>query len=454
MKIALIGSGIAGLGAAWLLHEDHEIVVYEKQGRIGGHSNTVDAPKADGSGVIPVDTGFIVYNEATYPNLIALFDRLGVATEMSNMSFAVSIDGGRLEYSGDGLSGLFAQRRNALRPDHYRMIADILRFYKHAPIAADDALAPDRTLRCYLDAEGYSRAFVDDHLLPMAAAIWSASPGDIAGFPLRSFLSFFRNHGLLERDFAARPQWYTVTGGSRAYVDRLTAPFRDRIRVGTGAVAVTRTPTGVIVRDSGGGEERFDQIVLASHTDESLGLLTDPSPEERAVLGGIRYADNTAYLHRDSGLMPRRRRAWASWNYLADRRTPGPAAQAASVTYWMNLLQNIDRAEPLFVSLNPPAAPRDETVIAEFTYGHPQFDRASAAAQAALGDIQGLRRTWYCGAWAGYGFHEDGLSSGLAVAEAIAERFGGRHRPWPAGDVSPAGLQATPRASLLTEAAE
>lgn len=454
MKIALIGSGIAGMGAAWLLHRDHEIVVYEKQDRIGGHSNTVDVPTLDGSGMIPVDTGFIVYNEATYPNLIALFKVLGIQTSLSNMSFAVSIDDGKLEYNGEGLKGLFAQPRNLVRPSHYRMIADVLRFYKHAPADADGAANPDLTVGRYLAEQGYSRAFIEDHLLPMAAAIWSATSEEIAQFPLRSFLSFFRNHGLLELDFQARPQWYTVDGGSREYVSRLTAPFRDRVRLNTPVVGVTRTPAGVIVHDSQGGEERFDQIILASHTDESLRLLSDPSPEERAILGGIRYADNLAYLHRDPSLMPKRRAAWASWNYMANRGQSQDGGQSVSVTYWMNQLQNIDPKEPLFVSLNPLSPPQPDRVLRTVTYAHPQFDQGSAAAQSALGNIQGLRRTWYCGAWAGYGFHEDGLSSGLAVAEAIAQRFGGRRRPWISQDVSPAGINATPRDPLLTEAAE
>lgn len=437
MKIAIVGTGIAGLGAAFALHRKHELVVYEQAGWIGGHSNTIDVPGRRPGDSVPVDTGFIVFNERTYPNLLALFAHLRVPYELSNMSFSVSTTDGRLEYSGDGLLSLFAQRRNLLRPGHYAMLLDLLRFYRQAPSLIDLPCSAAMTLGEYLESERFGRAFVEDHLLPMGAAIWSSSIAEMMRFPARSFVRFFDNHGLLL--LKDRPLWYTVSGGSREYVARLTAPFRERIRARCPVVAVTRVADGVTVRSADGHAERFDQVVLATHGDQALTLLADADEQERAVLGGFRYHANRAVLHTDPGLMPRRRRAWASWNYRSRRTIDGEPV--ASVTYWMNRLQNIDEAVPLFVSLNPIGEPADGTVLAEFDYDHPQFDAAAIAAQGKLGAIQGRNGVWFCGSYCGYGFHEDGLASGLAVAEAL-----GCPRPWTvAREMSPAAEAARPR---------
>ena len=436
MKIAIVGGGIAGLGAAWLLSQRYDVTLYEANGYPGGHSNTVTVPTR--AGPIPVDTGFIVYNAPNYPNLTRLFDHLGVATEASTMSFAASLDDGRFEYAGS-LGGLFAQRSNLLRPRLWRLLLDVLRFYREAPHLLDaEPASPgndEPTLGDFLAARGYAEPFVRDHLLPMAAAIWSGDPDDMRAFPLRTFIRFFQNHGLLQ--LADRPQWRTVTGGSREYVRRLTAPFRSRIRLNRPVAAVTRMLHGVLVRSEDGTVERFDQVVLATHGDQALAILgRDATPAERVVLGRFGYSSNRAILHQDPRLMPRRRAVWSSWNYIGGR------TGAVSVTYWMNRLQNLDPAHPLFVSLNPVAEPDPSTVLAGFTYQHPQFDSHAIAAQRRLPDIQGQDRTWFCGSYCGYGFHEDALQSGLAVAAAL-----GAPAPW-ADEVTPmtpAAVHATPR---------
>lgn len=432
MKIAVVGTGIAGLSAAWLLSERHEVTVFEQERRIGGHSNTVEAPRADGSGTVPVDTGFIVFNRATYPNLCALFDRLGVPTVSSDMSFGVSIDGGRLEYAADGL---FAQKRNLLNPRFMLMLRDIVRFYREAPGALTDPAADGLTLGDWLRSRRYGEAFVRDHLLPMGAAIWSAPIGEMMGFPVRSFVRFFKNHGLLQIE--DRPPWYTVAGGSREYVRRLSAPLAGRIRTGEPVLGVRRTALGVEIRTPD-GLQTFDEVVLACHSDEALRMLEDASADERAVLSAVRYQPNRAILHRDVSQMPRRRKAWASWNYLAD----GVREQGArvAVTYWMNRLQSLDPADPLFVTLNPVRPVDPASIVTTVDYAHPMFDTAAVAAQDRLPSVQGRDRVWFCGAWCGFGFHEDGLSSGLAVAEAL----GGVRRPWAITEVSPAGRNATP----------
>jgi len=450
VRIAVIGSGIAGLGCAWLLDRaGHDVVVYESQARAGGHANTVDAPRPDGAGTVAVDTGFIVFNDRTYPNLCALFDAVGVASRASSMSFAVSARDGGLEYSGSGLAGLFAQRRNLARPRHWRMIRDVLRFYREAPALLDGRGSPadGPTLGDYLAEGGYGRAFVDDHLLPMGAAIWSAPVAEMMRFPAASFVRFFANHGLLS--LSDRPCWRTVIGGSRAYVAALTAPLRDRLRLGAGAAAVGRRADGVLVRDGDGQADVFDHAVLACHADEALALIAAPTPAEGEILGAFRFEANRAVLHADPALMPRRRRAWASWNYLTARGDGAAAQTKTSVTYWMNGLQGIDPDVPLFVSLNPLREPDPARTVAAFDYAHPQFDAHAIAAQRRLGEIQGADRLWFCGAWCGYGFHEDGLSAGLAVAEALGAR-----RPWRVAEVSPAGRHAAPGASAVLDAAE
>lgn len=435
MRIAIVGSGISGLGAAWLLHQRHEITIYEKEPRIGGHANTVEADFGDVR--IPVDTGFIVFNDRNYPNLRGLFGQIDVPYRNSEMSFAVSIDDGRLEYGGGSLPQLFAQKRNLLRPRFVRMVRDILRFFREAP-ALLEGDAGALSLGEYLKRNGYSDGFLYDHLLPMAAAIWSCPVETMLEFPAASFARFFHNHGLLTVN--DRPQWMTVTGGSREYVRRLTAPFADRFRLGNAAVSVRRVPGGVMVRGADGEETLFDQVILASHADQSLALLADADAAERGILGRFRYQPNEAVLHRDPALMPQRRAVWSSWNYLAEGEDYD---REVAVTYWMNLLQGIAPACPLFVTLNPIRQPDPDKVFARISYSHPVFDGPAMQAQKELNRIQGTRGLWFCGAWGGYGFHEDGLKSGVAVARAL-----GAEVPWQT-EVQPAGNPASGAAPLL-----
>ena len=420
MRVAVIGAGISGLGAAWALRSRHTVTLYEAAGRLGGHSNTVEA--AAGGRAIPVDTGFIVYNETNYPNLVQLFCALEVATEPSDMSFAVSIGDGALEYSGTNLAGLIAQKRNLVRPRFWRMVGDTLRFYRAARALLAQREPPDITLGAFLRQGNYSAGFLDDHLLPMGAAIWSTPVAEMLEFPLLSFARFLNNHGLLQ--LTDRPRWRTVTGGSREYVARIARALGpDAIRP-IAATRIRRLPDSVELRDAAGEARRYDQVVLACHADQALGLLADADPAERRLLGAFRFQTNRAVLHGDEALMPRRRAVWASWNYLARDRAAARSG-AVAVTYWMNRLQNLDPAVPLFVTLNPPVEPGAALVHGVFDYEHPMYDLAAMRAQAEIATIQGTRRTWFAGAWLGYGFHEDGLSSGLAVARAL-----GAPAPW------------------------
>ena len=416
-NIAVIGSGIAGMSAAWLLSQRHDVTVYEKNGRLGGHSNTVIVNTS--LGATPVDTGFIVFNDVTYPNLVALFEHLGVPTKASDMSFGVSLNGGRTEYSSVGASAFLAGGRNLMSPRFWSMTLDLLRFYRHAPLellgARDDLIS----LGEYLERRGYGDAFQRDHLLPQAAAIWSASMAEIHHYPACAFVRFFENHGLLK--LKGRPAWRTVEGGSRVYVEKLTAPYADRVRLNTGAVSVKRDAGGAWVRDARGNAERFDDVVIAAHADEALAMLEDANTEERALLGAFRYAKNRAVLHTDRTLMPRREPLWASWNYVGDNPDGG-----CVVSYWMNKLQRLQCRENIFLTLNPRVMPRPETVLYETAYDHPLFDAAAIRAQEKLWSLQGVRNTWFCGAHFGAGFHEDGLQAGLAVAEQL----GGVRRPW------------------------
>jgi len=419
LKVAIVGTGISGLSTAWLLSQRHDVTVYERADRVGGHSNTILA--SVGARSIPVDTGFIVFNRRTYPNLTALFELLKVPTQVSNMSFGVSMDDGALEYSGSGISGVFGQPRNLIRPRFWSMLADLVRFYRHAAI--DTNLIDDKTLSLgeYLRMGKYGEAFRDDHLLPMASAIWSASPAEMLSYPAAAFIRFHDNHGLLQ--LKQRPAWETVVGGSRNYVDRLTETFADQIKLDTGVREVHRTNNEVIVTDSKGHSERYDHVVLASHADQSLKMLSDPSPKERNLLGAFRYSRNLAVLHTDDTFMPKRRAVWSSWNHIGSRNA---VRDGVCVTYWMNRLQNIESEKPLFVTLNPSRSPRAGTLLYSEVYDHPIFDAKAIAAQQRLWLLQGDRNTWFCGAYFGAGFHEDGLQAGLAVAEQL----GDVRRPW------------------------
>ncbi|ANH07763.1 NAD(P)/FAD-dependent oxidoreductase [Shinella sp. HZN7] len=417
LKIAVVGTGIAGLSAAWLLSKRHDVTVFEADGRIGGHCHTVDAGDA------PVDTGFIVYNEMTYPNLTALFRHLDVPTKASDMSFAVSMDDGLLEYSGTSLAGLFAQRRNLASPRFWSMLHDLVRFYREAPEGVRD-LDPSASLDDYLNGAGFGTAFREDHLYPMAAAIWSTPALEIGNYPAVSFVRFCENHGLLK--FFRRPVWRTVDGGSRAYVARLTAPFRDRIRTNAPVKAIRRVNGAVEITVPGAEPEWFDHVVIGTHADHALALLADRSEREAEVLGAFSYGLNETVLHSDGSLMPRRGRVWASWNYLARSGRAGAERRKPCVTYWMNRLQGIASEHPLFVTLSPLHAPAQDKVIWRGVYQHPLFNGATLAAQRRLWSLQGQSNTWFCGSYFGSGFHEDAIQAGLAVGETL----GGVDRPW------------------------
>lgn len=416
MKIAVVGAGVAGLGAAWLLSRRHEVTVFEREDRFGGHSCTVEVGTQDGA--IPVDVGFIVFNQRNYPNLVALFEHLGVPTEESNMSFAVSVDGGRFEYASS-YAGFLAQRLNAVRPSFLRMTRDILRFNRLAPLLLERCEDLDYTIGDFLDEARLGETFRDRYLLPMAACIWSTPLGRMLDYPAQTLARFFANHGLL----TVGPQlsWRTVSGGSRSYVERIVAPVRSRARLASPARQVRRTPEGVEVRDDGGWR-RFDKIVLACHADQTLGLLADADPSEHDVLGCFAYSRNEIWLHQDASLMPRRRSVWSSWNYVAS----GAASQSnVSVTYWMNRLQNLRTTTDLFVSVNPERPPAGGSVLRRLEFEHPMYDAAAIRAQRRLHALQGVRNTYFCGSYCGYGFHEDALSAGLDVAEQL-----GVARPW------------------------
>ncbi len=433
LRIAVIGSGISGASAAWLLSKTHDVTLYEANDRPGGHTNTVTMD-VDGTNV-PVDTGFICYNSVSYPNLVALFDHLDVPSHDTTMSFAASLGGGSYEYSGGTYFGMLAQPTNAFRLSHWRMVKDILRFFREAPKDAP-GLSDEMTLAHYLAANDYSAAFTDRHLMPMAAAIWSSRTDDMTNYPAKAFIRFFANHGLLQVE--GRPKWSTVLGGSKVYHDRLLADGDMRVRTGTLIRSVKRDAGGVSVNG-----ERYDHIVIATHADEALALLADPSADETNLLGTFAYSDNTAVLHRDARLMPKRKMAWASWNYVEPDGGSEPA-----LTYWMNSLQKLATKENVFVSLNPPADMQIEGEAGRYEYQHPIFDSAALEAQRHLWSLQGVNRTWFCGAHFGAGFHEDGLQSGLAVAEQL----GGTRRPWKVANES--GRIHVGPVNVMAEAAE
>jgi predicted NAD/FAD-binding protein len=413
-RIAVIGGGITGLVAAWLLRDAFDVTLFEAEPRAGGHADT-QTPVLDGVQV-PVDTGFIVFNNLNYPNLVGFFTALGVAAHDSNMSFGVSKNGGAFEYAGGELKQLFAQPSNVLRPAFWRMVRDILRFNKSAPALLETA--SKLSLGAYLEEQEYSAGFVDDYILPMGAAIWSGSVEGMKAFPARSFIRFFVNHGLLK--ISGRPQWRTVTGGSKVYVARV---LRDLTRVVFAAVTRVRREPDLVVVETTGDVRNFDQVVFCCHADQALAMLQDPAREERKILGAIRFQDNLAVLHQDANLMPRRKLAWSSWNYLSQDRADH--ASGVCLTYWMNLLQGMKTRLPLLVSLNPNLPIDEGKVLLRKTYRHPQFDAAAVAAQEALPGIQGKERLWFAGAWTGWGFHEDGIASAVRVANGL-----GVKAPW------------------------
>jgi predicted NAD/FAD-binding protein len=415
VRIAIVGSGIAGLGSAWLLQQrGHAVTLFEADARLGGHTHTVDVT-LDGV-TAPVDTGFLVFNDRTYPHLIALFDELGVASTASEMSFSVRVDERRLEWAGTSLASLFAQPGNALRPAFWRMLADIARFNRETTRMIEADAVWSISLGEFLDHGRYCASFRDWYLLPMAAAIWSSPKRDILDFPLPTFIRFCHNHGLLQ--IADRPQWRTVVGGARTYVARIAARLAD-VRVATPVDRVRRTARGVDVT-AAGRTEHFDEAVLACHSDQALRLLQDPSAHERGLLGSVRYQPNRVVLHTDARLLPRARRAWAAWNYLAVADARGGSERPVAVSYLINRLQPLPFRSPVIVTLNPPFAPDPAKVMAEFEYSHPLLDADALQAQRSLAALQGQRHTWYAGAWLGYGFHEDGLKSAHAVVAGIA----------------------------------
>lgn len=410
-KIAVIGSGISGLSAAWHLSRTHDVELFESADRLGGHAHTRSVRVGGHS--VDVDTGFIVYNPRNYPNFTALLDHLGVETAPSDMSFAASLDDGGFEYSSNP-AGLFAQKRNLLRPRMWQMLSDLLRLYRRAK--DQDLLEDTRTLDEFLRDEGYSTSFREDHILPMCAAIWSSPSDQMRHYPARTFFRFFNNHGLLQ--LTERPAWRTIKGGSHNYVRALHAAFKGNTHLSTPVISVDRSVAGVHLQLSDGSRPRYDEVVFATHSDQALKLLKDPSRQELDILDRIRYRPNTAVLHTDTRLMPKKRTAWASWNYLQSRAAEDGQTDI-SLTYWMNALQPLPTSQPVLVTLNPQQEIREEAILAVDDYDHPLFDQAAVEAQEDLVQIQGEGGVWYAGAWMGSGFHEDGLQAGLAVAEAI-----------------------------------
>lgn len=409
MKIAVIGSGISGLSAAWILSSKHNVTLFEAEDRLGGHTNTVDVT-LDGT-THPVDTGFLVFNDRTYPNLVQLLELLGVRSATSDMSFSFRMENNGLEWAGTNLASVFAQKRNLLRPNFLRMVKEIVRFNRETTALMKIEPAINGTLAEYLDENGYSDAFRNWYLLPMAAAIWSSPMQRILAFPLKTFLRFCLNHGLLQVN--DRPQWRTVIGGGREYVRRMAQTIAD-IRLDTAVKKIVRSDNGVEIHAGRGGCERFDHVILATHSDQALALLADSDDDEQTLLGAIKYQPNHAILHTDASFLPRRRVAHAAWNFHAGYGEP--ADRPVAVTYLINKLQPLPFSQPVMVTLNPHREPNAQNIIKRLVYAHPLFDEAAIKAQKKIETIQGRRNTWFCGAWTRYGFHEDGLMSGLHVA--------------------------------------
>tara|TARA_R110002096_G_scaffold257381_1_gene450759 strand:+ start:78781 stop:80148 length:1368 start_codon:yes stop_codon:yes gene_type:complete len=418
-KVAIIGAGISGLSAAWLLSKKHDVTVFEADKHFGGHANTVTAVTPDGA--IPVDTGFIVCNDRNYTNFLELLNKLKISPHPTEMSFGVSMDKGSFEYAGSSdLRSLFAQRRNLVRPRFWRLVRSIMRFYEESSkINPQDA--ENITLRHYLEQQQYDGAFLRDHILPMAAAVWSTPSSKVGDFPLTSFLRFCKNHGLLQ--VKDRPQWFTIPGGSREYVSEIVKQTDARFEINTPIKSVRRTANGVLVTVAGKDCEKFDNILIATHANTALEMLKDADPLEKSILSAFKYARNEAVLHSDVRFMPKRKRAWSSWNYMQNDSSD---ENSLSVTYWMNKLQPLDTETPLFVTLNPHIELNGELVHYRKDYDHPIFDLSTLEAQKQLLNIMGHRNVWYAGAHFGYGFHEDGLQSGLFAAEQLGEV----NRPW------------------------
>jgi len=405
-RIAIIGSGITGLGAAYALKDSADITVFEAGDRAGGHAHTVDVDY-DGT-PMAVDVGFIVYNGLNYPNLIGFFEDLGVQTESSDMSFAVANPEG-FEWSST-LRGLFAQKRNLFRPRFHKFWRTILRFNDLARSELAAGKIDNVSLGTWLQTHGFEQDFLDNYILPMGGAIWSTPEAEMLDYPARSFFQFFENHRLMHKE---RPKWRTVSGGSRSYVNKMVSVLGDRLKLNTPIQHVTPTSGGTLITTKDGQTQTFDQVILATHSDTSLAILDDTYEDRKFLLRSVRYSSNDIYLHRDPSLMPSRKAAWASWNVL---KQAGPDI---CLTYWMNLLQNLPQDKPLFVTLNPDTPPREDLTFARFNKAHPQFDGPAEAAVRELKRVQGQNGIWLAGAWTGSGFHEDGLKSGLSCALAL-----------------------------------
>ena len=413
-RVAVVGSGIAGLASAWLLRQDpsYEVTLFEADERLGGHANTVDVT-LEGQ-TYPVDTGFLVFNDRTYPNLIALFKHLGVPSVESEMTFAVSLKNPDLEWAGSNLFTLFGQKRNLLRKDFWAMLGDMLRFNRESGAWLQANPGDESSLRDFLERGRYAKSFSDWYLLPMAAAIWSCPTEQMLDMPLLTFVRFCQNHGLLQ--VFDRPLWRTVQGGSRTYVNKIAAQLDD-VRLGCPVTGIERFGDGLLVRHAQGAEA-FDQVVMACHSDQALRLLAEAAtPAQRRVLASVRYQPNRAVLHTDERLLPRNKRLWSAWNYFAGHGEPG--VQPVGVSYLINRLQPLPFAAPVVVTLNPVEEPDPGKVLASFEYDHPIFDRQAIEAQTQLAQVQGERGIWLAGAWGGYGFHEDGLNSALRVANGM-----------------------------------
>lgn len=412
-KIAVIGSGISGMSAAYLLSATNDVTLFEKQPVIGGHTRTrvVEIRGRE----IPVDTGFIVFNHVNYPELVGMFRHLGIATQKSDMTFGFTMQNGAFEWGAENLNAVFAQRSNLLNPAFYGMIRDVMRFFKHAPRCLEQPTQV--SLGELVQQLSLGARFRDRFIIPMGAAIWSCPAEKMLDFPAQTFVQFFKNHGLLS--LTGQHQWYTVSGGSQNYVKEIIRPLRDNVHVNKGIRKVWNESGSAMLETLGGEKHMYDHIVLASHADHSLAMLADATAEEKRILGAFTYQKNRAFLHSDESVMPKRKACWSSWNYAADT-----TAQVA-VTYWMNRLQGIDKQYPLFVTLNPVQPIAKDKIHDEHLFEHPVFTREAIAAQAEIASIQGKRNLWFCGAYQRYGFHEDGLMSGIAVAKALGARV-----PW------------------------